>query len=285
MDFISKLFSPLKGQEKNRKYQDLSKESQKVDARPPSKLLLYARDIAGMQIQKQMAALNDCRWIRSEYTYPAFDEMSFIYKNKVFSVVIDIQDDENFSYLPEEYKKRQLYSCKENNLIPCKFPVVLPNPNKPDFDKICSKTNGWNLFNTETDEEIIPEQIATDEKIKMSEWEMRNFAIKFVLKYLSSQNYKVYSYQDTLEVDPQIWFEDNSGNKCWLIVRSALAPAKKAEKPLKLKEITRRCFKNDGYFAGMIFTPQNENKKDTNLYRLGNVQIEFSGLEKIHTVL
>ncbi len=90
MDFIKNLFNPL-NKNKKREYKDLSKDSKQVVTPQPSDLLIYARNIAGVQIQKHMQLLNDCKWIRAEYTYPAFDSMNFIYKNKVFSIIIDIR--------------------------------------------------------------------------------------------------------------------------------------------------------------------------------------------------
>lgn len=285
MDLLNKLFSPLKGKNKNRHYEDLSKESQRVAPNTPSDLLLYARDVAGSHIQKMMEHLNDCKWVRAEYTYPSFDSMCFIYKNKVFSVIIDIYDKDGDSYLPQELVKRQLYACKGNNLIPCKFKVIVDDPYNPDMETVSPKNNGWNLFHTETDEIIIPEHLATTDKIELSQWEMRNFAIRLVLKYLQSQNLKIHSFQDTLEVDPQIWFDNKEGKKSWILVRADKYPSKEVKKPKSLKEITRRCFKNDGYFAGIIFIPVNEDKKDTNLYRMGTLKIDFKGLEKIHSVI
>lgn len=284
MEFLNKILNPLKGK-RSGKYQDISKDSKQVAPNTPSKLLLFSRDIAGTQIQKNMAILNDCRWIRAEYTYPAFDSMNFIYKNKVFSVIIDIQDEEGKSYLPEVYAQRQLYAAKEHNLIPCKFVVIIDNAEEPDFEKVRAKSGGWNLYHTETNEEIIPEHLATVEPTEMSEWELRNFTIRFVMKLLKSQNMKIHSFQDTLEVDPQIWFETPEGKKCWVIVRHALSPEKEAKKPDKLKEIIRRCFKYDGYFAGILLTPANDVEKDMKLYRNGSVKIDFSGIEKIHSTL
>jgi len=281
MDFLNKLLNPF-GKNKNRKYQDLSKDSKKVAARPPSELLLCARDVAGMQIQKHMSILNDCRWIRAEYVYPAFDSMNFIYKNKIFSVIIDIQDKDENSYLPDTYIKRQLLASKEYNLIPCKFPVTIDNPLNPDIKTLKSLNQGWNLYNTKTDEAVIPEHLATTENIKMSDWEIRNFAIIFVRKYLEANHCKVLSYQDTLEVDPQIWFEDMNGKKCWIVVRCVKSPEKEAAKPEQLNEIIRRCFTTDGFFAGIVLKSVSD---DGELYRGGRVEIDFNGLEKIHSVL
>lgn len=284
MSFLDKFLNPLKGK-KTGAYQDISKDSKQVTPNYPSKLLLYSRDIAGMQIQKNMSILNDCRWIRADYTYPSFDSMVFIYKNKVFSVIIDIQDENGTSYLPELFVQRQLYASKEHNLIPCKFPVVINDVEEPDLEKVRAKTGGWNLYNTKTDEEIIPEHLATTEKIEMSEWEIRNYTVMFVMRYLVSQNMKIHSYQDTLEVDPQIWFETPDGKKCWMTVRHCISPEKEIKKPDKLKEIIRRCFQYDGYFAGIILTPMNEDENDKKLYRGGGVKVEFPGIEKLHSSL
>ncbi|MCD8378637.1 MAG: hypothetical protein LUB59_07620 [Candidatus Gastranaerophilales bacterium] len=285
MDILRKLLNPFgKGDGKKHQYQDLSKESKQVSSVPPSKILLYARDIAGVQIQQFMSILNNCRWLRAEYTYPAFDSMNFIYKNKIFSVIIDIQDENGISYLPDNYIKRQLLASRQHNLVPCKFPVTVDNPHNPDLSTAKALNKGWNLFHTETGEPIIPEHLATTEKVLMSEWEMRNFAIIFTRKHLEAKKMKILSFQDTLEVDPQLWFVDSNGNKCWAVVRCAKSPEKEAQKPKQLNEIIRRCFKNNGYFAGLVLIPQDIDA-DGQLYRGANVKIEFTGLEKIHSVL
>lgn len=280
MKFIKNLFNPL-NKNKKREYKDLSKDSKQVFTPQPSNLLLYARDIAGLQIQKHMQLLNDCKWIRAEYTYPAFDSMNFIYKNKIFSVIIDIQDNSGNSYLPEQYIKRQLLAAKEYNLIPCKFPIRVDNPTDPNMNTIKSLNDDWNLFNTKTNEKIIPEHMATIEKTELSKWEIRNFAITYIRKLFNMQNLKILSFQDTLEVDPQIWFEDSNGKKCWLIIRCETSIQKNVKKPEKLNEIIRRCFSYDGYFAGIILKPIEDDK----LYRGSRVHIEFNGLEKVHSVI
>lgn len=281
MDFLRKLLNPF-GKNKKRKFQDLSKESKKVSSNPPSELLLCSRDIAGLQIQQHMNLLNDCRWIRAEYTFPAFDSMNFIYKNKVFSIIIDIQDYSGNSYLPDTYVKRQLLAAKEHNLIPCKFPVVVDNPHNPNLNTAKALNKGWNLYNTETNENIIPEHLATTENIKMSEWEKRNFAVIFVRKYLEAKRLKVLSYQDTMEVDPQMWFEDENNKKCWIVIRCSKFPESEPPKPDNLKEIIRRCFSYDGYYTNIILKSLSD---DNELYRNGSVKIDFKGLEKIHSVI
>ena len=158
MGIFDKLFNPF-SKNKYGKYQDISKESQRVAPNPPSELLLYCRDIAGVAIQKFIESDDLSNWLRMEYTYPAFDSMNFQTKNKIFSVIIDIQDDNGDSYLPEHYIKRQLYASKTYNLIPCKFPVIVSNPHNPDYKNIKPKTEGLNLFHTENNSVILPSSI------------------------------------------------------------------------------------------------------------------------------
>ena len=280
MDLFKKILDPFQGQ-KSGEYKDISKESQRVASAPPSDLLLYARDIAGNQIQKNMEMLNHCRWIRFEHTYPAFDNMCFVYRNKVFSVVIDIQDEEGKSYLPEEYIKRQLRAAECYNLIPCKFPVVASDMNEPEIETVVSKTGGWNLFRTDTEEAVFPGQLATMEEVLMSDWELHHYGIRFVIKYLKSKSMKSLNFQDTLEVDPQVWFEDDMGRRCWAVVRTQISNGKDIKKPKKIDEIIRRCFKHDGYFIGVGVTPVGSDV----IYRGGKMNMTFVRFEKIHSVM
>ena len=266
----------------SREYKDLSKDSQKVTPVTPSDLLLYCRNIAGEQIQTHMYILNNCRWVKAEYTYPAFDSMNFMYKSCIFSVIIDILDEHGESYMPEEFAKRQLYASKTYNLIPCKFPVVVNDPHEPKPEEIRPLHDGWNLYNTQTGEEIIPEQISTSDPVEMSDWELHHFALQFVTNYLQAKHRKILSWQDTLEIDPQIWFIDGKGNKCWLIVRCS-REKDEVKKPEKINEIIRRCFKNDGYFAGINLEPKDSDADK--IYRGKDVKVSFNGLKKIHTAM
>lgn len=284
MGFFDKILHPFKDLDgKTNHYQDISKDSKQVAPNSPSELYLRSRDIAGIQLQEKIIMLNDCHWVRTEYTYPSFDDMNFMYKTNIFSVIVDIQDSDSTSYLPDEFIKRQLYTAKTNNLIPCKFPVIVPNPQEPDFDKLQPKNDGWNLFHTSTNEPVIPEAMENPDKIELSEWEMRNFGIRFIVSHLHAKKINVLGFQDTLVIDPQIWFEDETGKKCWMLVRCENYTKNGVAKPDKLDEITRRCFKYDGYFAGIMIEPKNSSADK--IYRGEPVRITFNGIEKIHSTI
>lgn len=281
MDFLKRLLKPHRLL-KERGYQDLN-ESKRLPDNSPSELLLTARDVTGKRLQKKILELEECRWLRSEYTYPSFDDMNFMYKSNIYSVIIDIQDEDGVSFLPEEYVKRQLYTASTNNLVPCKFPVTVPEPHNPDLSKIKVKTDGWNLYHTETLEPIDPEIYETKESCEMSKWEMRHFGVKFVIEYLQAKKFKVVGFQDTLEVDPQIWFLDAQGKRCWIIVRCDVNLEDNTKQPDKFSEIIKRCFKYDGYYSGLKLEPKSSDEKV--IYRGDSIKAEFDGIRKIHSIL
>ena len=283
MKNFSKILKPFENiRKKKKEYVDISKESKKVPDTLPSKLLIQAVNLAGNTIQRKMNMLSDCRWVRPQYTYPAFDHINFSYKNAVFSVLVDIQDNSGKSYLPEEYIKRQLYAAKVYNLIPCKFVAITDNVHDYDFASFQVKNDGWNLYNSESGELVVPEEISAEEDIKMSEWEIRSYCIQYVIRYIKSMGYRLQSFQDTLEVDPQIWFENKNGKRAWILLRSVLSSDEEVKKPEKMQEIIKRCFKYDGYFVGVLVEPKLEGQE---LYRGNEIKISFSCYEKIHTVM
>lgn len=259
------------------KYVDLSTKSKEIDKVPPSELFIKVRDFAGNHIQQKINSLEECNWIKAEMTRPFFDHFNFRYKNKVFSVLIDIRDKDNNSFIPPEFIKRQLGESEKNNLVPCIFPVSVEN-----FDASSVKTisSGWNLVHTINHKEIVPENIATDEKVEMSPWEFHNFAIMQMRYMFKMQGIKVISFQDIIGVDPQIWFFDENGKQCWAIIRYGLKPDKEVPKPYDLTEITRRCFKFNGFFASFVFYTENDK-----VYRGDKIKINFSGFEQIHTFM
>lgn len=281
MDFLKRLLKPHE-QIKSQGYQDLN-QSKRLPDNSPSELLLASRDVVGKRLQKKILELDECRWLRSEYTYPSFDDMNFMYKSNIYSVLIDIQDEEGVSFLPEEYIKRQLYTASTNNLIPCRFPVVVAEPHNPDLSQIKVKTEEWNLFHTETSEPVNPETVESEKPCEMSKWEMRYFGVRFVTEYLQAKQFKVVGFQDTLEVDPQIWFLDAKGKRCWVIVRCDIKKEDNTNNPADFSEIIKRCFKYDGYYSGLKLEPKTSDDKV--IYRGENIKAEFDGIRKIHSVL
>lgn len=275
-DFISsKTLEKEKGKNvgfTKKKYVDLSTKSREIDKVAPSELFIDIMNFSGQFLQEKIHGAEKCNWLKSEMTRPSFDHFSIAYKNQVFSILIDIRDDEGNSFLPPEFLKRQLGEAKKNNLIPCLFPVIIENMDSSTARVI--DNNNWNLFDSISGDAIIPENLVSDKKIEMSPWELHNFAIMQTRVMLKQQEFKIVSFQNVIGVDPQLWFLDENGNQNWVVIRYDEI------KPDVLTEITRRCFKFNGYLARFEFVSNNKNKK---IYRGDTIGVNFLGFEKVHT--
>lgn len=177
-----------------------------IDRPEPSEIFLRARHIAGSQLQDQFNANNQksvnssydgFKWIKAELTYPSFDNLTFAYKNSVFSIVIEMIDDKGSSFTKKQ-KDRLLIACEENNLIPCTFRLnfkekadnfmsrLMGNKDQLDYDLTPLK-QGWNLYDARTNQAIDPLILASNEKTLMSKWELSNFAIQIVRNDLEKE--------------------------------------------------------------------------------------------------
>jgi len=263
---------------------DLSTKSKEIDNHRASDLFMAARDFAGNHIQQFINSNPDYKWYKIEYTHPCFDHFSFKYKNQIFSILVDIRNPDGKSFLPPEFLKRQLNEAEKNNLVPCVFPVVIDNPDDPALNTIKIVGDGINLFHTVKKTPIIPEDIGTDEKILMSHWEKHNYAIMQARLVLKEKGVKVVSFQDIPVVNPQLWMLNDVGEKCWVVVRYYTGTKEATITPEEITEITRRCFKFNGYFCSVGLNPS-KNTKEKYLYRNASMDVTFNGFRPIHTYM
>ena len=86
-----------------------------IDRPEPSEIFLRARHIAGSQLQDQFNANNQksvnssydgFKWIKAELTYPSFDNLTFDFKNSIFSVVIELIDDKGSSFTRQQKDRK-----------------------------------------------------------------------------------------------------------------------------------------------------------------------------------
>lgn len=222
-------------------------------------------------------------WIRSEIISPSFDSMNFRYKNRAFSILIDFVSEEPIpnmdaqrkqehgygtymkrfiiSHTPKKAKELQINVCESNDIIPCIFPVRM--------DDISPLNTGWNLLDTRTGKPITPLEIADDSPHPISEWELMNFGISIVRNHLRDRGYHVLSYTDAPGIMPQLWFEDDCGNKNWVQVI--------VNRPMKIANLSSTITNEyKGYIAGVSILPTDGKNI---LYRSHPAEIEFKGLQ------
>lgn len=242
-------------------------------------------------------------WIKTELTSPSFEDFTFSYKNAIFPVVIDVVIDGK-SLLRPELKDRLCNQSTENDLIPCVFEVVVEGtPHKHENDGFsCFKVTspGFNLKHAATGKYINPEEYADDSDTLMSEWELRNLAVSIVKRDIEARKeFKLVAFCDVLNVDPQIWFDDESGKMCWVIVRfQSVLDESKASDFTNVANDNKSVAKFDGYFApvsaamgdavlydldGKIIPPSRRFDGTAPLYRGHELYINYKGLIKIHS--
>ena len=205
-------------------------------------------------------------WLRTQIISPTFDSMNFRYKNKVFSVfvdLVDIIDGEVVSYFSQKAKDLQIKICKENNLIPCTFKVKIKN--------LQPATVGWNLFSTVDNKKINPLDSVSNDLVPISNWELLNFGITIVMDDLEKKGEKILSFTDAPDISPNIWFEDEYENKNWVHV----SVNGKNKKPNYLKNNIPSEYK--GYVANVSILPIIDKNV---LYRAQPANIFYDGLEK-----
>ncbi|MBR6267255.1 MAG: hypothetical protein IKR28_02850 [Selenomonadaceae bacterium] len=129
---------------------------------------------------------------------------------------------------------------------------------------------GWNLRHTQTNEIIIPTQIADDSLNRVSEWELLNWGIEIVVHDLKEKGYKILSFTDAPDIMPQLWFEDNKGDKYWVQVV--------VNKPMDIADFSDSIISGyKGYLAGILISPI-----EGGLYRSRPVEIVYTGIQSIN---
>jgi hypothetical protein len=263
----------------------------------PSDAFLQARNVAGVTLQNQFRALGgsvepsrDFRWIKADLTWPSFDHLTFGYRNQVFSVLVDLVRNGHSSLSPED-RQRCLDACRENHLVPCVFAV--------NARSMQPTAAGWNLVNLNDGQPVLPELLASGNPFPMSEWELRNFAIQVVRDHVEEQlKGRILSFCDVIGIDPQIWFEDASGSRCWVVVRfcRTIQGGEKNEF-IGLEKTNPQLCDFDGFFAavsatsseavlldlsGKIIPPSRRFDGSAPLYRGDGFFLKFSDMERIH---
>ena len=285
-EFIKKIFSSKK-QEVRVSRDILEKGIYPVPKENPSDFFLMARNWVGSMLQKEMTKLPEgfskrgAYWIKAEYTTTAFEDLTFAYKNQIFCILVEFIDKKTGqSLLPIQKIERLINESKKNNLIPCLYKVqILDLEKKLDIENLKKFSKGWNLYHAETQLKVIPEKIVTDELVPMSDWEKNDFAIQVVKDYLKQQNYKLLSYQNVVGIDPQIWFENEEGQQCWILVRYSVFPNDSSKKPTNMFDVVNYCKGFSGFFADVSFYSTEGNPSI--LFRGRGSYIKFTGLEKL----
>ena len=222
-------------------------------------------------------------WLRTDIISPTFDSMNFRYKNRVFSVLVDIvapvhiadMKGENHghgygisvktalgSLTAQKAKNLQIDICHDNDMVPCLFSIAR--------NSMSPMEEGWNLRHTQTGELIIPTDIADESLRQVSAWELLNWGISFVMDDLREKGNKILSFTDVPGVVPQLWFENPGGERCW-----AQVAVNSSAEVADFSGTAAADYK--GYIAKVMILPIGSGK----LYRSRPANIMYTGLKEV----
>lgn len=150
------------------------------------------------------------------------------------------------------------------------------------------------MYDIETEEfhkHINEAELASDESVLMSKWEFHDLAIKIVRTHIKEKLKKaVFSFQNVLGLDPQIWFCDEDGkNKSWVMVRHFAYPAKEPEEK-KTEDLIASVKGNvnrrgntvyQGYTAKAEFMVSDNEEDKSRIYRGALITADFDDIVKI----
>ena len=222
---------------------------------------------AGKHIQKQSGG--GLNWLRADLNPPMAEHLSFRMGNQIFFIFVEAAE---FSFRNAE--SLFLRVSREAGAVPC---VMKMNQRISTWEPV---SPGWGLVHAESGSAVTPPALVTDALVEMSNWELHDFAIQVVAQYLEKEGRRVFSKQSSTEIDPSIWFEDESGPN-FVVVRAAKCPQQEADVPSNITGIKASCARmsKQGYFASVSVA--NADDLDSPPYRGHGMHVRFTGVVDI----
>lgn len=227
----------------------------------------FSYNITLLRLETKLSTLPESEWIKNTSDYNTHSDFCFTYNNYIFSVIIDIQDKNGNSLLSEKFKEQQLASLKKYNFIPCKFPLVLKKSGKTS-----PLTNGWNLFDINTNTPVNPEDYDITDNVSL-DWVKKYYGITYVKDFIENDGNQIVSIQDINDSEPQIWFMDKYENKTYVIIKTN-------EDSINIDNIVKKYKNNNGYIANITIKTGN----NTKILSKNNFNIILDDYSKINNV-
>jgi hypothetical protein len=208
-------------------------------------------------------------WLKAKLDPPFLEHLSFRMGNQLFYVRIDDVDGNVHGPGNLNGFRTIADGCKGHA---CRMPMRLNGKNWETTEP------GWGLIDDATDRLISPDNLITDEKIEMTDWEVHDSATQVVRDYVTDKlGHQLMSSQGNPNVDPSIWFVGEDGPE-WIVVRSGRFPVKDANRPKNLADIAASCahLSKVGHFASVTVA---NSDGSFGLWRGHGMHVRFVGLE------
>ena len=213
-------------------------------------------------------------WLKSRLCPPFLEHLSFRVGNQLFFVRI-----ESSNGLIDEPGSRVGLRAISNG---CKGYACLMPMHKTEGEWR-PDAPGWGLLDAASLSPIEPPMLVTDERIVMTEWELRDFSVQIVMNHvIEDLGFEIMSFQSNPQVDPSIWFVGHNGPE-YVVVREAGRHNETITRPSNLSTISENCrpLSRIGHFAPVNFSlygSRNPGSRHQQLWRGHEMNVEFHGL-------
>jgi hypothetical protein len=198
-------------------------------------------------------------WLRADLP-PFREHFSFALGNQLFFVQIKDVDHPANGWVQDGCLQAIV---KEANGIGCLMPM-----RKIDGDWKAVE-RGWGLIEFRSKQPISPFDLATDEPIEMTAWEIHDVGIQAVRHHLSATGWTIASWQSDLNVDPSL-FAGKDGQFCGFVVRTSEVGVEAGNRPNNAGRIAEQL-RARGWgakFVGMKITADFQSNTDPRLEHL-----------------
>lgn len=228
------------------------------------------------------------KWLKCHLYETAFDDMTFIYKNHVFSVLLKVYYNGE-EIVDEEQEHAFLKQTKSNNFVPCAFPIIIKETDSSKKISIKTRT-GFNLFNYRTGNEINPLKIVSDFPMRThrSWYELGLISVEVITNALKEKkNIRlsdfVYYDPENSKTCPILRWCNEEGKECKCAVKyfKNIEELKSADIDKIIKSTTPRLCSID-YFAPVIIDCKKESayrNNDVNIYYSKDVFIKVNDVQ------
>ena len=232
---------------------------------------------AAKHLERQTRAAGEqmC-WLKCNLEPPFLEHLSFRVRNQLFFV--RVEDIDRPAIGPGNLKGLESVAegCEGH---PCILRMRKAGDGWHPADE------GWSLSHALTEMAVDPLSLGTDQPIEMTDWELHDFGVQMVRRYLVGQDREIMSSQGNPHVDPSLWFVGDEGPE-WVVVRTTRYPEMEADRPEDWDRIALGCavMSRRGKFASVSVASSEQQDPENDgvvlpLTRGGPLVVRFMGLQ------
>ena len=235
-------------------------------------------------------------WIKDMPMTPLLEHLSFILGNQAFFVRLEDVESFDLPLLSDDKRGSELSAALGTSRFPGTLQglmraangyegraCIMPMRRQSAGDGAAGwrpALPGWSLLEMQALKPLDPPALVSDERVKATDWELHDAAVRVVRDALRDSGKRVLSWTSDPGVMPSVWFDENGSKPNWVIVRACRAPTKTLPPPEAelAKKIKAQMGGADGHYACVSFAGKGE---DGAVYRSEERTHEYSGLSPL----